>query len=136
MRQQSRRQRLRIDFIRAALDAVAQLLQLGRPVHRGIRVAGEAPAGVRSRVLEISEVERRHVSDVGPGRTRVHGVGAPSVTHAAAPLGTAATSRANTMMRWAAEYSGLQADRMMRSYATRRVTQSAVGATMRVRSTR
>ncbi len=45
------------------------------------------------------------------------------------------TNRANTMIRWAALYSGWQALSTSRSYFTLFVTHSAVGSTIWVRST-
>ena len=75
-----------------------------------------------------------HMSRIVAARTRIDG--AVTGCHAAAPRGCAAVRRANTTMRLEAEYSGWQADSTSRSYDTRCVTQSAVGATICVRSTR
>ena len=76
------------------------------------------PSSVASRTRHpdsrlVSGIQHRHVSGIVVRRTTVHGVIAPP--HAAAPRGSERTSRANTTIRFAAEYSGWQADRISRS---------------------
>lgn len=55
---------------------------------------------------------------------------------ASGQVASARSSRAKTTIRLAALYSGWQALRMSRSNATFRVTDTALGLTMRLRSTR
>src|SRR3954453_15739714 len=98
--------------VRPALDALSQLLHF---VHRTIlgrerwRRTAEPFIPVASRTRHpdsrlISGFQHRHVSGIVVRRTTVHGALAPP--HAAAPCGSERTSRANTTILFAAEYSG------------------------------
>src|SRR3954454_17707871 len=107
--------------VRSALDALSQLLHC---VHRTILGrerwgrTGEPFTSVASRTRHpdsrhVSGIQHRHVSGIVVRRTTVHGVIAPP--HAAAPRGSERTSRANTTILFAAEYSGWHAERINRS---------------------
>ena len=112
----------------AAAEAAAGLTWVGEVVAGppGVEWRGAAGAG-RWRGFEhwrrAAGAEAGAGSSSEPARARAH-------------TGRADTSRAKTTIRSAALNSGWHAVRTSRSYDTRRVTQVAVGATMRVRSTR
>ena len=91
------------------------------------------PAGGKSECDGRHGKEHRHDSPVVDGVQHLITAGR---VQPAAPRAVERSSFANTTIRCAAEYSGWQADRISRSYATRSVTQVADGGTMRARSTR